>query len=157
MRRKLYEILAILATGTVLVNPPLSPEPEPEPEVIELPWDFGETIAEEVQTVYNTELIERVVMGEAGTEPYIGQVAVAATILNRCEAWGKTTEEVIYQKNQYYTGYSGEISESVKKAVAEAVSNRELFPADMYYFRTGHYHTFGTPYTVIGAHYFSRE
>ena len=102
-------------------------------------------------------LIARVVQAEAGTEPFVGQVAVATTIINRAECRGMTISEVVYEKNQFATPAVGIITNECKEAVAFARANRDLFPHNMVYFRRDFYHTFGTNYTVIGHHYFSTE
>ncbi|WP_236719647.1 cell wall hydrolase [Neobacillus mesonae] len=51
----------------------------------------------------NVEMMARVVHGEARGEQYIGQVAVAAVILNRLSAPGfpKSTYDVIFQTNAF--------------------------------------------------------
>lgn len=109
---------------------------------------------QEAPLISEDELIAKVVMAEAGTEPFVGQVAVAATILNRAEQWDMTVYEVLTQPNQYASpAYI--VTEECYKAVEFARANRDLFPEDMMYFRTKHYHKFGEPYAVIGSHYFS--
>lgn len=86
------------------------------------------------------DLIAKTVEAEAGIEPFIGKVAVAATILNRMELRGMTAEQVIYERNQYATPKS-EASEESRRAVEVAKANRDLFPKNMTLFRTDHYHT----------------
>ena len=104
-------------------------------------------------------LIARVVMAEAGTEAFVGKVAVAATILNRAELREMDIDAVIYEANQYAAPYFGTIPEEVYEAVDYAVENRDLFPKNMFFFRTHHYHRmpFAEDYTVIGHHYFSLD
>ncbi len=103
------------------------------------------------------EIMARVVMTEAGIEPMIGKVAVAATILNRAELWDKSVLEVVSQKYQYIYPYSGVVNSDCYEAVKIAQNERKLFPQTMIYFRTEHYHEYGKPYIQIGAHYFSIE
>lgn len=102
-------------------------------------------------------LFAKVVMGEAGAEPLIGKIAVATTILNRMDMFDMTASEVLKQKNQYFTDYKGTITNDVYDAIEKALEERDLFPRTMIYFRTKHYHSYGTPYTQIGSHYFSCE
>ena len=102
-------------------------------------------------------LIARVVMAEAGTEAFVGKVAVAATILNRAELREMTIEEVVFERNQYASPWVGTIDEEVFRAVDYAVENRDLFPKTMIYFRTKHFHSFGDPYVQVGNHFFSCE
>ena len=95
----------------------------------------------------------KAVMGESGSEPLVGKVAVAATILNRMEYYNQT----VYQALEAYDAYPyyGVVTEECYRAVEIAIENRDLFPRDMMYFRTMHYHNFGVPYVQIGNHYFS--
>lgn len=112
----------------------------------------------EVATDYDDiEIIATVVAAEAGNQPMVGKVAVAATILNRAETWHKSVYSVVTQKNQYAYPYSGKVSDECYEAVNIAIKNRKLFPKNMLYFRTKYYHTFGEPYIQIGDHYFSLE
>lgn len=157
MKRKAVEIIVASIMGAMCSVTPIGQPIEAEREIIDLPWDFG-TVEEETElTAYNIDLIARVCMSEAANEPFIGKVAVAATVLNRCDNWNKSTEEIVYAPNQYWTGNNGTPTEECFAAVAYAIENRDLFPADMMYFRNKHYHTFGKPYMVIGAHYFSTQ
>ena len=102
-------------------------------------------------------LLLRVCMSECGGkygEPLDGKIAVVETILNRSEIYGKTIEEIIYEPNQYSTADNGEPDETVEQAVDIAL-RENIYPDDMIYFRSGNYHSFGTPYQKIGNHYFS--
>jgi len=74
-------------------------------------------------------LLERLVMAEAGAEPYAGQVAVAVVILNRTESgqFPTTVRNVILQKGQFESVSNGLIynetpTTSVVKAVNEALT-----------------------------------
>jgi len=81
------------------------------------------------------ELFARLVHAEAGGEPYQGQVAVAATVLNRIRSpkFPDTLSGVTYQvesgKYQYSPVLDGRINlpagESAKKAVREALSGKD--------------------------------
>lgn len=112
---------------------------------------------EEIITEHEYNLLLRVCMSECGGkhgEPLEGKVAVVETILNRCEIYDKTIEEVVYDPNQYSVADNGEPDETVRKAVDIALISN-TYPDDMIYFRSGYYHSFGTPYRQIGNHYFS--
>lgn len=122
-----------------------------------------ESIPEKVETEsvsiedYNDiALMARVVMSEASTEPLVGKVAVASTILNRWRLWGKSIRDVINTPNQYSTQDNGKPTDECYVAVYLAMEGG-LFPENMIYFRTGRYSDYGTPYVVIGNHYFSCE
>lgn len=98
-----------------------------------------------------------IVYAEANTEDMTGKQLVAATVLNRVEdeRFPDSIEEVIYQPYQYWTkGIPSEIPQACYDAVdseIEARTNTEVL-----YFRTGRYHSFGTPVLQHGAHYFSK-
>lgn len=161
MKRRMFEILVAAMMGIIIAKNPAkeaeAPAVEAEREIIDLPWEFAPIEEEPELTQYNIELIARVCMSEAGQEPFIGKVAVAMTVLNRCDRWGKTTEQIVYTPNAYSTQNNGIPNEECYAAVAFAIENRGLFPADMMYFRNGHYHKFAFPYVIIGNHYFSTE
>ena len=109
------------------------------------------------------ELMGKTVFAEAKTEEFEGQVAVAEVILNRVESenFPDTVEEVIKQDGAFSSWGNGSveaapIDDECLEAVQDAVNER-IFPDSVVYFREGRFHSFGTPYTVIGHHYFSSE
>ena len=99
-------------------------------------------------------LVARAVQAEAGGEALVGMVAVATTIFNRAESYDMDIVEVI--KVGYCTPSTYASAEAMG-AVRIARANRDLFPRNMMYFKTGGYHTFdhAEDYVVIGHHYFS--
>ena len=120
-------------------------------------------IKQKQATLTDDEIIARVVMAEAEGEPFIGKVAVASVILNRCEYYGLTVESVVYEPNQFAITNSY-VDDDCYKAVDFAKQHRDLFPSRMFYFRADKYHDKNTmpnysteceDYTVIGNHYFS--
>ena len=116
---------------------------------------IGNEETEVTKDEYN--LLLRVCMSECGGkygEPLEGKIAVVETILNRCEIYGKSIDEVVYEPYQYSTSDNGEPDETVEQAVDIAI-RENIYPDDMIYFRTSNYHTFGKPYQKIGNHYFS--
>lgn len=109
------------------------------------------------------ELMGKTVFAEAKTEEFEGQVAVAEIILNRVESenFPDTVQEVIKQDGAFSSWGNGSVDaapldDECLEAVQDAVNER-IFPDSVVYFREGHFHSFGTPYTVIGHHYFSSE
>lgn len=107
------------------------------------------------------DMMARVVYAEAKTESFDGKVAVAEVILNRAESdsFPDTVAEVITQENAfsiYGASGSAPLDTECQEAVQEAVNGR-IFPGEVVYFREGKFHTFGTPYVIIGNHYFSTE
>ena len=116
---------------------------------------IGNEETEVTKDEYN--LLLRVCMSECGGkygEPLEGKIAVVETILNRCEIYGKSIDEVVYEPYQYSTSDNGEPDETVEQAVDIAL-RENIYPDDMIYFRTCNYHSFGEPYQQIGNHYFS--
>jgi len=77
---------------------------------------------------FNQDLLARLVHAEAEGEPYEGQVAVAAVVLNRIKdsRFPNTTEGVIYEKSAFEVVNNGRIYEPASlnaiKATKDAVS-----------------------------------
>ena len=132
------------------IKPVVQEEPEEEPE-------------EPVYKMTDRDYVAAVVMAEARGEKFIGKVAVAAVILNRAEEWNKTIQQIVEAEGQFAYPYTGVISASAYEAVDFALENRDLFPKNMLYFRSGHYHENNNPYIdyhdyiQIGGHYFSTD
>lgn len=107
------------------------------------------------------ELIERIVMSEARGESNEAQEAVATVILNRWQdgSFGETIADVCFASGQFAAPWDGEISMSVNLAVKNAIVYYNTYcqdlPSQILYFRSDHYHTFGTPYISMGNLYFS--
>ncbi len=109
------------------------------------------------------ELMAKTVYAEAKSEEYAGQVAVAEVILNRAESenFPDTIEGVIGEEGAFTSWENGAVraaplDDECMEAVQDALNER-IFPGEVVYFREGRFHTFGTPYTTIGNHYFSTE
>lgn len=105
--------------------------------------------------------IERVVMAEAGAEPYIGQMAVAQCILNACEQEGKSPDEIAELYG--YTDSRPEPSAEVKKAVAKVFDDGETATdAEILYFYApalckSSWHESQAYVCTIGGHRFFEE
>ena len=67
--------------------------------------------------------VERVTAAEARGETLEGMMAVALTILDRSELWNLSITEVLTAPGQYADPYQGEISDSVRLAVANVFDN----------------------------------
>lgn len=109
------------------------------------------------------DLLERVVMSEAGNQCIEAQEAVATVVLNRwlCTSkFGDTIPDVIYAANQFSTHDNGDPTVSVQTAVHNAIVYHgtpcQIIPSDVYYFRSWTYHSFGEPYCNFDDMYFSR-
>jgi N-acetylmuramoyl-L-alanine amidase len=86
------------------------------------------------------QLMANAVYGEARGEPYIGQVAVAAVILNRVQSvsFPSTVAGVIYEPGAFTAVADGQINltpnETAKKAVLDAVNGWDPTGDAIYYF-----------------------
>ncbi|HBF39216.1 MAG TPA: hypothetical protein DDW50_18085 [Firmicutes bacterium] len=73
------------------------------------------------------DLLARIIQAEAGAEPYLGQVAVGAVILNRIQntKFPKTIAGVIYQPHAFESVSNGQINypptESARQAARAAL------------------------------------
>lgn len=81
-------------------------------------------------TAAERDTVERVVMDEAGAEPYEGQIAVAQCILNACEREDKRPGEIVIEYK--YTDKRPDPTDEVKAAVSavfdygKTVTDREI-------------------------------
>lgn len=90
----------------------------------------------------DTQLMARAINGEARGEPYEGQVAVGAVILNRVKdsKFPNTIAGVIYQSGAFTAVADGQINEpiaqnsTVYKAAQDAVSGWDPTGGCIYYF-----------------------
>jgi len=85
-------------------------------------------------------LLSRLVYGEARGEPYTGQVAVAAVVLNRVKhsSFPNTVAGVIYQKGAFDVVSDGQINltpnETARKAAQDAINGWDPSYGAIYYF-----------------------
>ncbi len=92
-------------------------------------------------TVSNEQLLARAINGEARGEPYVGQVAVGAVILNRVKSskFPKTLAGVIYQPGAFTAVTDGQISvpisssSTVVKAARDALAGWDPTDGCLYY------------------------
>lgn len=114
------------------------------------------------ESEYN--LLVKVVSAEARGEPYQGQVAVAAVILNRVShpSFPNTVSGVIYQPQAFSCLYDGGINASVAEssysAVREAINGSDPSSGAIYYYnpvKSTNQWIFSRPVIlVIGSHRF---
>jgi Cell wall hydrolyses involved in spore germination len=112
------------------------------------------------------ELLARLVYAEGRGEPYEGQVAIAAVVLNRVASsqFPNTVREVIFAPNAFSPVQNGRLSsrtnESVRKAVADAVNGKDPTNGSLYFFNPDTATSkwiWSRPQTVvIGNHRFAR-
>ena len=106
------------------------------------------------------DLITLVTMAEAEGESEEGKRLVIDVILNRYDSprFPNTIEGVIYAKNAFECMWNGRIDrcyirDDIRQLVIEELQSRTN--SNIHYFRTNHYHGFGTPVVQVGNHYFS--
>ncbi len=114
------------------------------------------------------QLLARCVNGEARGEPYTGQVAVAAVILNRVKhpSFPNTISGVIYQKGAFTATTDGQInvpistSSSVYKACQDAMNGWDPTGGAIYYYNpaktTNSWIYSREVIKIIGNHRFAR-
>ena len=145
---KQVEVTTTTTTApTTATTTPTEPAPEGEPYYALTDWE--------------RDLVERVVMAEAGGEEFDGQIAVAQCILNASELRGIRPSEAVVELK--YTKARPEPTESVKQAVAAVFDDGyRLFDREVIYFYapalvTSTWHESQTYVTTIGCHKFFKE
>ena len=114
----------------------------------------------------NLNLLSRLIYGEARGEPYSGQVAVAAVVLNRVRSssFPKTVSGVIYQSGAFDVVSDGQINltpdSTAKKAAQDAINGWDPSYGALYYFNPStatNKWIWSRPMTVtIGKHRFCK-
>lgn len=112
----------------------------------------------------DVELLARLISAEARGEPYTGQVAVGAVVLNRIEspAFPNTMSGVIYQSGAFSCINDGQfweaVADSAYKAARDALNGWDPSGGAIYYFNpakaTSDWIWSRPVITVIGNHYF---
>lgn len=105
--------------AVVQYDPP--PTPMPEVDVSEMET----TTPRYALTVSERDIVERVVMAEAGGEGFDGQRLVAQCILNTAEAMDMRPDEVVLAPNQYASP-AAEASQEVKDAVSAVFDDGDM-------------------------------
>ena len=105
--------------AVVQYDPP--PEPMPEVDVSEM----ESATPRYTLTVSERDIVERVVMAEAGGEGFDGQRLVAQCILNTAEAMDLRPDEVVLAPNQYASP-AAEASQEVKEAVSAVFDDGDM-------------------------------
>lgn len=113
---------------------------------------------------HDVALLARVISAEARGEPYAGQVAVGAVILNRIEhpSFPSTLAGVVYQPGAFTCMVDGQIdqpvAESARRAAQEALNGSDPSGGAIYYFNpstaTSAWIWSRPLITVIGKHRF---
>ena len=118
----------------------------------------AEREAREAYVRANQELMASIIYCEAGNQPYEGQVAVGAVIMNRVKSgsYQNSIEEVIYQSGQFgpaTTGWLNRVrsskgySQTALQAAVDALNGSNPIGSSLYFDQGG-------SGMKIGAHYF---
>ena len=105
------------------------------------------------------ELLAKTINGEAGGEPYQGQLAVGTVIINRLNhpAFPKTIRSVIYQRGQFSCTSRGNfrVTKRSLQVAKEVLKGKKNLPKHVVYFNTAKVNPRnGKYYTTIGNHKF---
>jgi len=114
----------------------------------------------------NLYLLARIISAEARGEPYVGQVAVGAVVLNRVEhpSFPNTIAGVIYQPGAFSALYDGQfdqpIADSAYRAARDALNGWDPSGGAIYYYNpvtsTSSWIYSRPTITTIGKHVFAR-
>lgn len=173
MTKDLLIIGAVVALVAIMILAALPEITNAMPDVYYVEPTEPEAVAEPTTVLQSTasvryaltaaerDEIERVVMAEAGAEPYVGQMAVAQCILNACEQEDKRPFEIV--RSFGYTVARPEPSNKVKSAVSdvfddgETATDREI----LYFYAPALcqslWHESQTYVCTIGGHRFFEE
>lgn len=153
-------VVGNVETEKVLISASIAEEKEKPAETAEIAETI-ETVetVETVQTISKEqELLASIIFCEAGNQPYEGQVAVGAVVINRVgsELYPNSIEEVIYQSGQFgpvSTGWLDQVRDTssytpqTMAAASDALSGADPVEGCLYFDQGG----YGIQ---IGAHYF---
>lgn len=118
-------------------------------------------LEEELQTkiVYfeEEEILAKLLWCEARNQSWEGQVYTCSAILNYCERNNTSIWDAAHNINAFEPAPYVDDAEptAMQYEVIYYVLNGGRIP-DICWFRTGHYHDFGTPVAKVGDHYFSK-
>lgn len=121
-------------------------------------YNTGEPTTEIMGEEIDRDFLAKLLHAEAGGMSWGGKVYTCSAILNHCEESKMTLWECGHNKNHFSVApYVDGIvpSEECYKAVDYVLAGGRI--AEICYFRTKHYHTFGTPICQVDGHYFSIE
>ena len=118
-------------------------------------------LEEELQTkiVYfeEEEILAKLLWCEARNQSWEGQVYTCSAILNYCERNNTSIWDAAHNRNSFEPAPFVDDAKptAMQYEVIYYVLNGGRIP-DICWFRTGHYHNFGTPVAKVGDHYFSK-
>ena len=103
------------------------------------------------------EILAKLLWCEARNQSWEGQVYTCSAILNYCERNNTSIWDAAHNINAFEPApYVDDAKPTAMQyEVIYYVLNGGRIP-DICWFRTGHYHNFGTPVAKVGDHYFSK-
>lgn len=103
------------------------------------------------------EILAKLLWCEARNQSWEGQVYTCSAILNYCERNNTSIWDAAHNINSFEPApYVDDAKPTAMQyEVIYYVLNGGRIP-DICWFRTGHYHNFGTPVAKVGDHYFSK-
>ena len=103
------------------------------------------------------EILAKLLWCEARNQSWEGQVYTCSAILNYCERNNTSIWDAAHNINSFEPAPYVDDAEptAMQYEVIYYVLNGGRIP-DICWFRTGHYHDFGTPVAKVGDHYFSK-
>ena len=160
--------IAIIALCAVMLGVGMAEVSRTSPTAWAVEPDEPERIETVLQSTARYELtaaerdtVERVVMAEAGAEPYEGQIAVAQCILNACELEDMRPDEIVIEYQ--YTDKRPDPTDEVKAAVSAVFDYGEtVTDAEILYFYApalceSEWHETQNYVMTIGGHRFFEE
>ena len=150
---------------------PVSESAEVTMEIIEKACEEGEKTVEEqkkkaAEFEASKKLLAALIFCEAGNQPYKGQVAVGAVVLNRvrCSSFPNSISGVIYQSGAFDVVADGQINmtpdSTAKKAASDALNGWDPSYGSIYYFNPNTATNdciWSRPHTItIGKHRFCK-
>ena len=136
----------------------LSDTPQIEAEPIQQEFIVPEKKVEEekpepVVHLTDDDILVAVAMSEAGNQDVLGMAFVIMTVLNRCDYYNATVEQIVNTPNAYSYPYYGTVSHNAYIALDLAKEYRHIFKP-IAWFQTGSYPVYGEPAFKWGDHYF---
>ncbi|MGB9867213.1 MAG: cell wall hydrolase [Bacillota bacterium] len=126
-----YLTSSLIIPGQTIVIPTTALQPTGIHQWYQTGWNFGPA---------EIDLLARLIRAEAEGEPYVGQVAVGAVVLNRLRSplFPKRLEDVIYEPDQFEPVANGTISlpptpESIRAAL-DAIAGWDPTGGALYFY-----------------------
>ena len=138
----------------------LVPTYPPDPVAWYSSYEVGPTDRPTTQIMgeeVDRDFLAKLLYAEAGAMDWWGQVYTCSAILNFCEVEEYTLYKAGHNKNCFSVApYVDSVkpTDMTYEVIDYVLEGGRI--AEICYFRTGGYHTFGTPVCKVGAHYFSK-